>query len=136
MSNQESVVTKAVPRTEGFTQVCVWEGTLCGADKVGEFVEFIKNEFNIEIQYLEEIETKPDSCLIHDGDIRGTGGRNDIFFAVKDGDQSKGSFITKRLQYGIRWVEDVLSRVNNGLDDNGDPRLYPKHVLEYISWDC
>ena len=49
-----------------------------------------------------------------------TGGRNEIFFYIVDGDISKVAI--PRLNMGIRWYEDVLS--------NGGDKLYPTEVLE------
>ncbi len=120
-----------VERKEGFTQVCVWEGTLVGSDKVGEFEAFIKSELGARIQYLEEIKTKPDVNQ-HGFPVEGTGGRNDVFFAVHCEDISK--FAVPRLAYGIRWVEDALAPANNALDSNGVPYLYPSRVLDYKTW--
>ena len=127
--------TKAVALNEDFTQVCVWQGTVVGEESKDEFISWLKDEFEVQGQYLEEILTKPSVCPEH-GIIPNTGGRNDVFFAIKDGDQTKGSFISKRLQYGIRWVEDVLSATNGGINKLGQPTLYPEHVKEYISWDA
>ena len=103
---------------EGFHQVVVWPGTTVTKGEEADFEKFIKDEFDVEAQYLEQIETKkaPD----------GTGGRVDLFFAVK-GDISK--FAVKRLQYGMRWLEDVLSEFNY---DMSNP-LYDKRVFQYLT---
>ena len=112
-----------VELTSGFTQVCVWPGTIVGADKVTSFVDFAKQHFGIRAQYLEEIKTAPD--LDTGGHpVDGTGGRNDLFFAVHDEDAL--GFIGPRLLAGIRWFDDIVG--------NGDGRLYPKRVLEYQCW--
>jgi hypothetical protein len=112
-------------RKDGFTQVCVWPGTVLGADNVAEFEQFFKDEMGTRVQYLEEILTYPD---IKDGMIvDGTGGRNDLFFAVHDEDI--GKFAIPRLTMGIRWYEDVV--------DNGGLKLYPNpdKVNKYYSWE-
>ena len=110
----------AVKLNEGFDLVCVWPATLVGKEKISEFEDWFKNEFGIECQYLEEVETLPD--LDENGNIvEETGGRNDVFFAIKNGDVPK--FAVKRFMYGIRWAEDALPQ---------NKEIYPKHVFEYI----
>lgn len=110
----------AVKLNEGFDLVCVWPATLVGKERVAEFEDWFKNEFGIECQYLEEVETLPD--LDEDGNtVEETGGRNDLFFAIKCNDVPK--FAVKRFAYGIRWASDALSQ---------DKEIYPKHVFEYI----
>jgi len=106
-----------IQRNEGFKQVCVWPGCLVGAEKIDEFVSFMKESFNVRVQYLEEIVTLP-------GD--GGEGRNDLFFAVNQEDIC--NFAVERLDAGIRWVEDVLAPCNYH-----DP-IYPEYVFEYKSW--
>ena len=114
-----------VKTKEGFSQVCVWPGTVVGKDAIKEFEKFIKDECDTEIQYLEEIETFPDKK--NGKEVKGTGGRNDVFFAVKAEDISK--FAVKRLAFGIRWIEDVLSSVNYHSE------IYPERVKEYRTWN-
>ena len=116
---EEDMNTENIPRNEHFNQVCVWEGCLVG-EKVGEFPVFMQQTFGIRIQYLEEIVTLPG-----DG---GEGGRNDVFFAVHEDDIE--TFAIKRLQVGIRWIEDVLSSVNYR------DAIYPKRVFGYKSWEA
>ena len=114
-----------------FSQVCVWPGTVIGNDKIKEFVKFMKDEFGVRVKYLEEISTLPD---VKDGEtVKGTGGRNDIFFSVHNDDISK--FAVPRLRAGIRWIEDVLASVNGGLTEDGKPTIYPERVLEYKTWE-
>ena len=84
----------------------------------------MQKEFNCRFQYLETIETKPDA-----GDnINETGGRADVFMAVHKDDIAK--FSISRLQYGIRWIEDVLSSVN---EYHNNP-IYPERVFKYKTW--
>ena len=108
---------------DGFSQVCVWPGTVAGADKIDEFEKFIAEEFDgVRVQYLEEIETYPS---VKNGKIvEGTGGRSDLFFAVHSDDI--GKFAVPRLEVGIRWIEDVYG--------NGGGDLYPERVAEYKTW--
>ena len=92
-------------RTKEFSQVCVLCGIVVGKGKEDELVKFFKDEFDIRAKYLEEVVTLPDP-----GDECGeTGGRNDLFFAVHKDDVDK--FAIPRLQYGIKWFEDLF---NNG----------------------
>ena len=106
-----------------FSQVCVWPGTVVGAEKVKDFEQFIKKEFGVRVKYIEEILTSPD---VRNGfPVEGTGGRNDLFFKVHSDDIMK--FAIPRLQVGIRWVEDVL-------DNEGGMSLYPERVVNYRTW--
>ena len=101
-----------------FNQLCVWPGVVVGdSKKVQEdFVKFFKYELGVTVKYETEVKTLPDP-----GDLgMKTGGRNDIFFYIADGDISK--FAIPRLNMGIRWYEDVLS--------NGGGDIYPTEVLE------
>lgn len=99
---------------ENFNQLCVWEGTVVGADEVKTFEDWVQSEFGVRAKYSEEVLTLPTP-----GE-EGTGGRNDLFFCIHDEDVSK--FAIARLVYGIRWWEDVLG--------NGNEDLYPQEILE------
>lgn len=116
---------QCVLRMNKYDQVCVWEATIVG-NKVAEFTEFMKEEFGIRIQYLEEIKTNPDQTKFLTS-VEGTGNRNDIFFAVHEDDVMK--FTTSRLNYGIRWIEDVLSKCNY------HSPIYPNRVHDYCTWN-
>ena len=117
-----------------FIQVCICPGCIVvddknpqksTQDKIDEFEQFMSKEFNVRTQYLEEIKTKPD-CDREHKIVEGTGGRNDLFFAVHNDDI--GQFAVPRLSMGIRWIEDVLAPTNYKC------QIYPKRVFEYISW--
>lgn len=108
---------------ENFNQVCVMMGTIVGEEKINDFVEYMKNEMNVRIHYLEEIATNPDKDNFGNK-IEGTGGRNDVFFAIHDEDVAR--FAIKRLMLDVKWIEDVI---NNGYD-----YLYPPYVKKYMSW--
>ena len=101
-----------------FTQVCVWPACVVGAEGVAEFETSLASHMGVRIKYLEEIVTEPG-----DG---GEGGRNDLFFALHSEDV--GKFAVPRLQMGIRWIENVLSKANYR-----DP-IYPARVFGYKSW--
>lgn len=106
----------------GFTQVCVWPGTVVGEDSVADFEAWMQSEFGVRAQYLEEVQTAPD---VRGGfPVEGTGGRNDLFFAVHDEDV--GKFAVPRLAYGMRWLEDVYG--------NGSGDIYPMRIADYQSW--
>lgn len=107
----------------GFEQVCVWPGTLVGADKVAEFEAFVLEKLGTRIQYLEEVKTAPD--YKNGRPVKGTGGRNDVLFAVHKDDLMK--FAVPRLQYGMRWLEDVYG--------NGGGDLYPDRIAQYQCWE-
>lgn len=108
---------------EGFTQVCVWPGTPLGDTTPAEFEAAMPEMFGGRVQFLEEIVTAPD--LTKTGrPKKGTGGRNDLLFAVHSEDI--GKFALRRLQAGIRWIEDVYG--------NGGGHLYPERVAAYKSW--
>lgn len=106
-----------------FTQVCVWPGALVGVEKIAEFEQFMKTTFGVRVKYLEEIKTKP---TVEFGTIvKKTGNRNDVFFSVHSADISK--FAVPRLEYGIRWVEDVLN------NERGES-IYPERIVKYRTW--
>lgn len=93
-----------------FTQLCVWHGTIVGKKKITEFVELMKSTFGVTVKYECEVTT-----LAGDG---GKGGRNDLFFFIDSKDI--GKFAVPRLEYGIRWWEDVLG--------NERERIYPSDI--------
>ena len=106
-----------------FTQVCVWPGCIVGPTSVEAFEAHMLKAFNARTKYLEEVLTAPDRDK-KGYPIEGTGGRNDLFFAVHTDDI--GHFAVPRLSYGIRWIEDVYG--------NGNGHLYPARIADYQSW--
>jgi len=117
---------------DGFSQVCIWQGCVVVDNekekdkKINEFETFMLDNFKSRVQYLEEIKTGPD--LDEQGNvITGTGGRNDLFFAVHSEDI--GIFAVPRLSVGIRWIEDALAMANYKYP------LYPKRIFKYIRWN-
>ncbi len=107
---------------QDFTQVCVWPAVTVGDDEKQEFVSWFREEFDVRVQFLEIILTKPN---VWDKD---TGGRSDVFFGLHKDDVSK--FALKRLKMGIRWIEDVLAGCNYT-----DP-IYPERVFDYKTWEA
>jgi hypothetical protein len=124
---------EVIVRKEGYQQVCVWPGCFVIPDGAGllarpgyilQFEQFMKDEFNTRVQYLEEVKTFPDMKDGHP--VGGTGNRRDLLFAVHDDDI--GHFAIPRLKAGIRWIEDVLSEVNHSY------HLYPVRLYKYCIW--
>jgi len=110
---------------ENFHQVCIWPACIVGKEDEEKFKVFMLENFDTRIQYLEEIKTEPD--LDSSGTpIKDTGNRNDLFFAVHNDDV--GKFSIPRLQYGIRWLEDVLD------SGNYSQPIYPERVFKYKCW--
>ena len=107
---------------DNFKQVCVWPGTIVGADNVSDFEQFMLDDLGVRVQYLEEIYTAPD--MDNGRPVENTGGRCDVLFALHNEDVMK--FAIPRLQYGMRWLEDAL--------DGQCAELYPQRVAEYKCW--
>ncbi len=116
---------EAKPRPDKYSQVCVWPGVILHPSDYEEFEETMLEEVGVRIKILEVIETRPD--MDRGKPVPGTGGRHDLFFCVHEADIRE--FALKRLIYNIRWVEDMISKVNGG------NRLYPEYVEDYVSWD-
>lgn len=115
---------KNVKLLPNYTQVCVWPGTIVEPEEIEEFQQFLKQNMDVDVQYLETIVTFPNKDE-NGNDISGTGGRHDVFFAIADKDI--GKFAIPRLSLGIRWIEDVLSSYNYSSP------IYPERVFEYKS---
>lgn len=115
---------QCVARKEGFTQVCVWPGTIVQPEEVPAFEKMFLDEMKTRVQFLETILTAPD--FQNGSPVEGTGGRQDVFLAVHTDDIGKFSIL--RLPMRIRWIEDVIA------DINGGNVLYPARVKEYKTW--
>ena len=115
-----------IQKNENYNQVCVWPGTLLPEDQVNDFIQFFGDE-GFRVQFLESIKTFPDRDD-QGSMIEGTGGRSDILFAIHDEDI--GKFAIPRLQFGIRWIEDVLDNESN----NSDHSVYPERIRGYRTW--
>lgn len=101
-----------------YKQLCVWEGVLMDGQTPESFKEYIEEEMDSRAKFEEQVYTLPE---MKDGvPVKGTGGRSDIFFYIHNEDI--GKFAVRRLQYGIRWWEDVLG--------NGNGKLYSQDVLD------
>jgi len=118
--------------TEAYTQMCVWPSTIVGQDDVdnGKLQDFFKDTFGLEnpIEVVGCVTTLPDKEHRHMEDPP-TGGRIDFVFFVHGADI--GRFAVPRLEYGIRWWEDVC--LNNAHE------VYPSEFLAYgksvYAWD-
>ena len=78
-----------VERLEHFKQVCVWPGTLiCEEGKepteaeIKTFVDFFAEEMSIQVQYLEQVVTKPDRDQPFGSSVPGSGVRIALLSAV------------------------------------------------------
>lgn len=114
-----------IERKENYTQVCVWPGCIVDEGEVHKFEEWMVERFGVRAQYLEVVKTNPD--IKDDRAIFGTGNRSDVFFAIHNEDVMK--FAVPRLEYEMRWIEDVLAPCNHGA------HLYPERVNEYKCWN-
>ena len=115
-----------VERRHQYNQVAVWPGTLVVGEltepelqqrSIDGFEKWLLEDLGVRIQYLEEVTTLPGAG--------GPGGRVDALFAVHDEDVLV--FATKRLAYGMRWIEDVRA------EHNGGHEIYPQRLDDYCS---
>jgi hypothetical protein len=120
-------MAKNVLRKPGFEQVCVWRGVTLPPALIKEWEAAMLETFGARVQYLEEITTRPDIDPFGNP-VPGTGGRSDLFFAVHSRDLRR--FAYPRMEYGIKWIEDVLAKANYL------HQIYPRRVYGYRSWDA
>jgi len=112
-----------------FSQAVSWPGTSLGADAPEDFVQFIADEFkSTRAQYIGCFITKPDMDQFG-GPIPDTGGRSDLVFCVHEDDI--GKFAVARLNYGMRWVDDVIA--NEKMRD--DVTIYQLEFHALCSWE-
>jgi hypothetical protein len=98
---------------------------IIGPENIVDFVKFCADAFaGTRVQYLREVETGPDRDDFGRA-VEGTGGRNDVLFAVHEDDI--GKFAVPRFHYGMRWLDDVYG--------NGHGDLYPADVRDLLCWD-
>ena len=98
-------------------QLVVWAGVEVGEENIASFEQWLTDE-GFSCTYVEEYLTLPDA-----DDPENTGGRNDVLFEVA-GEDVVG-FADWRMQYGMRWWEDV---VRNQVER--DDVIIPDEVLE------
>jgi hypothetical protein len=109
---------------EGFSQVLLIQG-VDAPPSAEAFEELVGEALNgARIQYLEQVLTNPSKD--EDGFIiQGTGGRSDLLFSVHSDDV--GAISILRLQFGMRWIEDVIKY-------NDNAHLYPARLDGYCRW--
>lgn len=106
---------------QGYHQIGIVQGMALAEKDIEDFEKFALEELGGKIKYLETVKTKPD--IDENGNaVPGTGGRSDVFVAIHE-DSIKTSFSIKRLQFGIRWLEDVIKYNNHSY-------LYSTEILE------
>lgn len=118
-SCKTKIILKPYLIMENYTQLCLWAGTVVGPENIAAFESYMLDVMGVRIKYAEEVVTLP---TLTDG-VRevGTGGRTDVLFYVHDDDISK--FAIKKLEYGIRWWEDVIKY-------NPHHNIYPNAIME------
>jgi hypothetical protein len=110
-------------KTNGFDQLCCWQGTDLGDKSEETFVDWVAEEFGVRAKFAEVVYTLPD-----EEDYGGeTGGRSDMLFWVHSEDIPK--FAVNRLAFGIRWWEDVILNGGGWLYTDEIARKYP------FGWD-
>lgn len=111
--------------SQNYTQVCVWQSCIVAKGEEKQFEEFMKNKFQVRVNFLEVVFTAPDMKDGHP--VEETGGRSDVLFAIHSDDISK--FAVKRFMFQdpIRWIEDVFG--------NGHGNLYPARIKNYCTWN-
>jgi hypothetical protein len=104
-----------MPNNTEYTQVCVWGSTIVNKGQEQAFEEFMESEYDIRVQYLENIVSET--------------GSDDAFFTIHSGDISK--FAVKRFDMNppVRWIEDVLA-------NEGANSIYPDRVQQYKTWNA
>lgn len=97
-----------------FSQLVVWEGTIVPPNQFEEFENWIFENFNTRAKHFRQVETL--------AGLGGEGGRVDCLFWIHEDDVPQ--FAVKRLPFGFRWWEDVLS--------NGGGVLYAEELKNEI----
>ena len=90
-------------RGPGYTQMLVWPGTTFTYGDLASFQEMLQEAFGVSMpaRVVGTVETRPTP-----GEP-GTGGRVDLCFVLHDDDVAK--LVLTRMQFGIKWLEDVHS---------------------------
>ena len=99
-------------RDDNYKQVCVWQGTHVEWDEYEQVQNFLKVSFNMQhpIKIIGNIITLPSAG--------GPGGRSDFCFLIHN--EEKALSNVKRLEFSIRWWEDVLMNLSKT-----DQKIYP-----------
>ena len=101
----------------------IWRGTICGEGNVADFEGWLKDELGTDGRYLAEYITNPTEGK------KGTGGRNDVLFAVAGKDIPKFAMIRLQFAGEMSWLEDAV--VN-------ESKILPEWVIamNYIDASC
>jgi|LUMP01.1.fsa_nt_gb hypothetical protein len=103
--------TKPDQPLNAYNQLCCIQGI---TDDLDALKPLLEEQFDIRVKMADEYFTLPTP-----GEPD-TGGRRDILFYVHDDDTMK--FAVPRLQFGIRWWEDILG--------NGHGPTIPQEILD------
>ena len=87
-----------------YEQLCVIQGVTIEGGTPKEFEEYVLKELGFDIKFEAEVVTLPGQG--------GEGGRHDVFFYINSDEIER--FAVPRLQYHIRWWEDIF--FNNSED--------------------
>ena len=100
---------KSEQRSENYSQLMVWEGTLIDESEYADFQEFIASEIGSKnpVKIIGTVKTLRG--------YGGPGGRSDMFFIVHNDDINR--FAIGKMKIRLRWYEDVLDNT---------PDIYPK----------
>jgi len=111
-------------RSPEYTQAVVWHGCVMTADDLPEFEAFLMNHMGAKHPPKNVgcvIEYEDDPPGEHDQDPnyyrKISKGRIDYVFLVHKEDAENLEFCEKRLNFGMRWLEDVIMN---------DPDMYPR----------
>jgi hypothetical protein len=98
-----------------YQQIVCWEGTELGVDEEAMFVTFVQEELALQhdVQVIGTVKTLPGR--------NGPGGRIDLFFFIHNDDVPRAA--TRRLKFGMRWINDCIA------PENGGPGIYPPAFL-------
>ncbi len=102
-----------------FAQLCCWPGTTLGDSPAEDFIQWIADDFGVRAKFAEIVITLPDA----DDTTGETGGRSDILFWIHSDDVEK--FALQRMQFGMRWFEDVILNGGGTIYDDDVARRHP-----------
>jgi hypothetical protein len=110
---------------EGFRQVCIWPAFALKKRSPEDFEKYMLKKYGLVAQFLEIISTGPDRSESGRA-VRDTGGREDLFFAVKE-ETINVKFQDLRTKEGIWWLEDALLPYFQ----NKKTTIWPVRVYDY-----
>jgi hypothetical protein len=114
-------------RSPEYTQAVVWQGCVMRTDDLPDFEAFVMNHMGAKhppknvgcvINHDRRRNYDPDYADIHcDPNYDPDYDSIDYVFLVHDEDAANREFCVKRLNFGMRWLEDVIMN---------DPDMYPR----------